>query len=206
MNPVLILLAALLLSTSSSMAANWHVLQNTPQALLEAGVPQFEASDDNVQDKTRKKDKKLKVWDKITFSRPEQARPGDFYYASAKSLLAINCTKRTHSLLQKVYYAADGQEIKSVQYGANERVEFIVPDSAEERVLEFSCGYKIANTESKISRRAQTKPASLKEKPAIPSKTAQKSEAKADSTGKPPAAPKKPATKAKDSAAEKQKR
>lgn len=206
MNPALPLLAALLLSTSSAMASNWHVLQNTPQALLEAGEPQFEASDDNVQDKTRKKEKKLKVWDKITFSRPEQARPGDFYYASAKSLLAINCTKRTHSLLQKVYYAADGQEIKSVRYGGNESIEFIVPDSAEERVMEFSCGYKVAKTANKIPRRAETKSAPLKEKPATPGKTAKISEAKADSTSPSTATQKKPATKTKDSTAEKQKR
>lgn len=206
MNPAFLLLAALLLPVSPAMAGNWHALQNTAQELLEAGEPQLETSADNAQGKSRKKDKKLKVWSKITFSRPEQARPGDFYYASAKSLLAINCIQRTHRLLQKVYYAADGQEIKSVYYGEDEKIKFTVPDSAEERVLNFSCAFKVAKAENQPPRRAQTKPAEPKEKSPITSKAAQKPEVKAASNSKSSTPTIPPASKPKDSAAEKQKR
>jgi hypothetical protein len=205
MNPAFLLLAALLLPISPAMAGNWHALLNTSQELLEAGEPQLETSEDNAQDKSRKKDKKLKVWDKITFSRPEQARPGDFYYASAKSLLAINCTKRTHKLLQKIYYAADGQEIKSVYYGEDEKIKFSVPDSAEERVLNFSCAFKVAKTDNKTPRRVQTKSAEPKEKSSITSKVVQKPEVKADSNSKSSTPTIPPATKPKGSAAEKPK-
>lgn len=211
MKPAFLLLAALLLPTSPAMAANWHTLQSTPQMLLEADEPEPEASADNSRDKARKIDKKLKVWGKSTYSRPEQARAGDFFYSSAKSLLAINCTKRTHQLLQKIYYAADGQEIKFVRHGDDEKIEPIVPDSAEERIFNFACAYQAAKTVSKTPKRAQPKSVVPVEKPvkadkaAAPEKKPQKPEDKAPSKGKTPAPAKSTTTKSKDSAAAKPK-
>lgn len=207
MNPAFLLLAALLLPAFPAMAGNWHILQNNPQMLLEAGEPQLEENTGNGQDNIKKKDKTLKVWSKSTYSRPEQARPGDFYYASAKSLLAINCTKHSYRLLQKIYYAADGQEIKSVHYGQDERNESIVPDSAEERVFDFSCGFKFEKVDNKSPKRAKLKPAVAAEKSVTAEKTSQpgtgsqKSGGKAASKDIKPAPEKTRASKSKDSEA-----
>ncbi|MFH1495963.1 MAG: surface-adhesin E family protein [Pseudomonadota bacterium] len=171
MKPAFFLLAALLLPASSASANNWHVLQNNSQILLEAGEPQQEEYENNDQDNAKKKEKTLKVWSKSTYSRPEQARPGDFYFSSAKALLTINCTKRSHRLLQKIYYAADGQEIKSVRYGKDEKIEAIVPDSAEERVFDFACSFKAAKGNNKSPNRTKPKSTVTAEKPATSEKT-----------------------------------
>src|SRR3989338_4153197 len=48
------------------------------------------------------------AWDREVYSELEQARPGDFYFKSAKSLMRYNCNARTADLLMKVYYAEDG--------------------------------------------------------------------------------------------------
>jgi hypothetical protein len=173
MKPAFLLLAALLLPASPAMAVNWHTLQSTPQFLLQADEPELEESENKAQDKGGKKEKKLKVWGKSTYSRPDQARPGDFFYTSAKSRLAINCSKRTHRLLQKIYYAVDGQEIKFVHYGEDERIEAIVPDSVEEQIFDFACTFKAAKAEGKATKIAQPKPAALADKPASNSKEEQ---------------------------------
>ncbi|PWB54682.1 MAG: hypothetical protein C3F18_06530 [Nitrosomonadales bacterium] len=182
MNPAFLLLAALLLPTSPVMAANWHTLQSTPQMLLQADEPEVEESELQAQGKSKKKEKKLTIWSKSTYSRPEQARPGDFFYASAKSHLAINCTKRTHRLLQKIYYAADGQEIKFVHYGEDERIEAIVPDSAEEQISAFACAFRAVKANDVQRKPAMAKSAAGKEKQA--GKASQKPGKKADSNKK----------------------
>ncbi len=182
MNPALTLLAVLLLPVSSAFAGNWHPLQNNPQMLLEADTPQPDTSEDNDQDKTRKKDKKLKIWSKSTYSRPEQAMPGDFFYASDKSLMEINCTKRTHRLLQKVYYAADSQEIKLVRYGESAKADDIVPDSTEERISDFACTFKPSKTENRTTKSAQPKSAVSAKKPDTKDKSPQIPEVKSKTT------------------------
>jgi hypothetical protein len=175
MNPAFLLLAALLLSASPSWAGNWHTLQSNSQMTLEANDPELEVSDgdEKGQDKIRNKEKKLKVWSKSTYSRPEQARPGDFFYSSAKSLYAINCSKRTHRLQQKVYYAADDKEIKSVRYGENGKNESVVPDTEEERVLVFACAFKVTREEGKTLKRTQSKSSVSADKPSADNKAEQ---------------------------------
>ncbi|MDP2963007.1 MAG: hypothetical protein Q8N54_09645 [Sulfurimicrobium sp.] len=208
MKSAFLLLAALLLTSSSAVAGNWHTLQSNPQLLLEADEPQIEANEDNNQDKTRKKEKKLNVWGKITYSLPEQARPGDFFYSSSKSLFEINCTKRTHRLLRKIYYTADGQESKSVRYGEEVKYTAIVPDSTEERIFDFACAFKPAKADNKIPKRVQPKSAatekqSTSNKAAQSGKTPQKPEAKSAPNGKASAPDKSATAKSKDSTAAK---
>ncbi|MBZ0104249.1 MAG: hypothetical protein K8H84_01335 [Sulfuricella denitrificans] len=201
MKPAILLLAALLLPTSAAIAANWHLVQNTPQMLLEADDPQPEATEGNSPAKAGKKDKKLKIWSKSAYSRPEQARPGDFYYSSDKALMEINCTNRTYRLLQKIYYAAEGQEIKSVQQVDGGKTEPIVPDSTEDRISGFACSYQPPKADLKTVRKTPSKPAVSASQAAAPEKPSKKSDTKAEAK-----APekKKPATaKPKGSSAEK---
>lgn len=145
MNPAFLLLPALLLSPPA-MATSWHSLRAGTQMTLEADEPQIEATDKKTEDKEKKKDKKLKVWNKITYSQPQQANPGDFYYSSSKSLLEINCTTRSLKPLQKIYYGDDARETKLIRYGDSEKAAIIIPDSLEEVVFDFSCNFKQMKT------------------------------------------------------------
>ena len=151
MNPLFLLLSALLLLTPGAEAATWHTLQSGVQVTLQADEPQLEAIDKNATDKEKKKDKKLKVWDKITYSRPRQAMPGDFYYTAAKSMTEINCTARTLKSLRRIYYDSDGNEIKSIHYGSSEPGEAVVPDTSGESVFNFACAFKAANAVAKTT-------------------------------------------------------
>ena len=155
----LFLLAALLLQTPSAMASKWRTLQSNSSMTLEADEPESMASEDNGQNPAKKKVHKLKVWGKITYARPQQAKPGDFFYAISKSLLAINCTKRSYKLLKEIYYAADDNAIKYIDYGEGEKSEVIVPDSVEERISDFSCPFKAEKPAIKPVPRPQEKAA-----------------------------------------------
>lgn len=187
MNPVFLLLSALLLLTPVAEAATWHALQSGTQVTLQSDEPQFEAIDKNATDKDKKKDKKLKVWNKITYSRPHQAMPGDFYYTSAKSLTEINCTAHTLKSLRRIYYDSDGNEIKSIHYGASEPSEVVVPDTAGESVFNFACAFKAANAVAKTTPRPKSPtPAKTKQ----PTAKANTSKEKAKEPQKPQAAAK----------------
>ena len=176
MNPLFLLLSALLLLTPGAEAATWHALQSGVQVTLQADEPQIEAMDKNATDKEKKKDKKLKVWDKITYSRPHQAMPGDFYYTSAKSLTEINCTTRTLKSLRRIYYDSDGNEIKSVHYGASESSEAVVPDTPGESVFNFACAFNAVNTTAKTTPRPKSSaPAKTSQPPAKPDTSKEKS-------------------------------
>jgi hypothetical protein len=50
------------------------------------------------------------AWDREVYSALEQARPGDFYFKLAKSMMRYNCSGRTADMLMKVYYAEDGSK------------------------------------------------------------------------------------------------
>lgn len=143
---------------------------------LQAAEPQQDAAEKNEVGTQRKQDKKLKVWEKITYSRPQQAIPGDFYYTSEKSLSEINCTTRTIRPLRKIYYGSDGNEIKSIHHGETMKPDIIVPDTPAESVFDFSCAFKPTKAapqakksptpQSKATAQpARDKPVTSKEKP-----------------------------------------
>lgn len=186
MNLVFLLFPALLLLLPNAEAANWHTLPGGTQMTLQADDPQPEAAD-----KEKKKEKKLKVWDKITYSRPHQAVPGDFYYTSAKSLVEINCTTRTLKSLQSVYYDGDGNELKSIHYTSSEPREAVVPDTPGESVFNFACAFKaasaIAKTTSHPKAPAAAKPPTKSDRSKEKTKAPQK--AKTPAPGKPSPAP-----------------
>lgn len=141
MNPVFLCFISLLFLIPEAMAASWHTLQTNIQMTLQVTEPQQELADKNGVDKQKKQDSKLKVWDKVSYSRPQQAMPGDFYYASAKTLNEINCTSHTIRTLQKIYYGSDGNEIKIIRHETM-KPEIIVPDTQAEAIFDFSCTFK----------------------------------------------------------------
>ena len=157
MNPAFLFLSALLIFTPAAEAASWHTLQTSAQMTLQANEPQLEAVTKNPTEEEKKKDKKLKVWDKITYFRPRQADPGDFYYTATQSFAEINCTKRTLKPLQRIYYDGDSNEIKSIRYDENEKVSVVVPDTPGESVYNFACTFKAEKALTKATPRPKTK-------------------------------------------------
>lgn len=103
------------------------------------------------------------AWDREVYSVLEQARPGDFYFKSAKTLMRYNCTGRTADLLIKVYYAEDGSEITTITASYYGKPNYVIPDTEGEQKFEHACQYKKPE-EKKLS--AVTKKKSEKSKEA----------------------------------------
>jgi len=114
------------------------------------------------------------AWDREVYSALEQARPGDFYFKSAKSLMRYNCSGRTADLLMKVYYAEDGSEITTLTASYYGKPNYVIPDTEGEQKFEHACQYK---------KPAEKKPAAVTKKSGKP-KEADKSAKKATSGDK----------------------
>lgn len=188
MNPAFLFLSALLIFTPAAEAASWHTLQTSAQMTLQANEPQLEAVAKNPTEEEKKKDKKLKVWDKITYFRPQQADPGDFYYTATLSFAEINCTKRTLRPLQRIYYDGDSNEIKSIRYDENEKVSVVVPDTPEESVFNFACTFKAEKALTKAVPRPKTKQPAT-QPTAATDKKKEPPKAPAAASAKPPSKP-----------------
>lgn len=116
------------------------------------------------------------VWDRETYFAPEQARPGDFYFKSAKTLMRYHCDTRTADMLMKVYYADDGSEIKAITASYYGRPNYVIPDTDGEQKFEFACNYK------KVSEKA---PAAVSKKKKVKDK--EQAGAEADKAAQKPA-------------------
>jgi hypothetical protein len=128
------------------------------------------------------------AWDRETYVFQEQARPGDFYFKSAKSLMRYNCDFRTADLLMRVYYADDGSEIKTITASYYGRPNYVIPDTEAEQKFDYACRYK--KTVEKKAVAVAKKGAKEKE-----ADKADKPEAKKEApAAKEPAAKAKPAT------------
>jgi hypothetical protein len=82
------------------------------------------------------------AWDREVYSALEQARPGDFYFKSAKSLMRYNCNDRTADLLMKVYYAEDGREITTLTASYYGKPNYVIPDTEGEQKFVHACQHK----------------------------------------------------------------
>jgi len=127
-----IALLLFLISSAPAVASNWRTVADTETVRTEIDITTLSRNGDIV-----------KAWEKETYRKPEQARLGDFYYKSTKSLAQHHCANRTTAYLFKGYYGEDGHEIKAITYpGDLERIDQMPPDSLEERKLLFACNYK----------------------------------------------------------------
>lgn len=82
------------------------------------------------------------AWDREVYAVLEQARPGDFYFKSAKTMMRYNCSARTADLLMKVYYAEDGSEITTVTASYQGKPNYVIPDTEGEQKFEHACRQK----------------------------------------------------------------
>ncbi|MFA7240591.1 MAG: surface-adhesin E family protein [Sulfuricellaceae bacterium] len=115
-------------------AGNWKQVANDNKTRVEIDVASLVAiPDENI----------AKAWERETHAKPKQAKPGDFFFTMVKTLAQYHCTDRTTTYLYRAYYDADGSEIKAMTTSADlGKVDFLVPDSLEERKLIFACTYK----------------------------------------------------------------
>lgn len=121
-----------LLSSLPAAAGNWRIVVDNEMVRAETDISTLTRNGDIV-----------KTWEKETYRKPEQAKPGDFYFKSAKSLVQHHCANRTSAYLFKAYYSEDGKEIKAItSSGDLDKVDHLPPDSLEERQLLFACNFK----------------------------------------------------------------
>ncbi len=171
-----IVLLLLLLSSLPASAGNWRTVVDNEIVRAETDIGSLMRNGDIVR-----------TWEKETYLKPEQAKPGDFYYKSAKSLAQHHCTNRTTSYLYKAYYTEDGKEIKAItSAGDLDRADQIPPDSLEERKLLFACNFKSSpayQAKPSISQATAETPANDKDKktPATVAPPSKKSSAQASS-------------------------
>jgi hypothetical protein len=118
------------------------------------------------------------AWDREVYSVLEQARPGDFYFKSAKSLMRYNCVARTADLLMKVYYAEDGSEITTITASYYGKPNYVIPDTEGEQKFEHACQYKTPE-EKKLAAAAAAKKSEEAKKAKEAEKTADMSDKKA---------------------------
>lgn len=158
-------------------AANWKRVADDEKIRVEVDVATL-TRDGNT----------AKARERETHRKPEQAKPGDFYFKSAKTLAQHHCVERTTTYLFRGFYAEDGSEIKTITSGPDlGKVDFLVPDSLEERKLLFACTYSAGKPAKSLPLPAPAEagpPAPFAE-PAKPAeKTLQKDAQPAKSAGK----------------------
>lgn len=163
-----VLTAALLIFTPGTEAAMWSSVVSNEKLRAEIDLASFLRQGSIVT-----------AWDREVYSVLEQARPGDFYFKSAKSLMRYNCVARTADLLMKVYYAEDGSEITTITASYYGKPNYVIPDTEGEQKFEHVCQYKKPEEKKRV---AITKKKSEKSKEA--DKTADMSAKKATSGDK----------------------
>ena len=124
-----------LLTSFPAVASNWQLVADDEKMRVEIDVATLARNGSNGNT--------VKAWERETYRQPGQAKPGDFYFKSAKSLAQHHCTERTTRYLFRAFFAADGSEIKVINSDTDlDKVDFLVPDSLEERKLIFACTRK----------------------------------------------------------------
>lgn len=159
----------------SAAAGNWKRVADDKKVRVEIEVTTLARDGNNV-----------KAWERETYHKPEQAKPGDFFFSSVKTLAQHHCTGRTTTYLFRSYFAADGSEIKTIATEPDlGKVDFLVPDSLEERKLAFACAYAARKTPQPVPVQADntTESPDAAAKPA-PAKTAGKAPAKDEPAAK----------------------
>jgi hypothetical protein len=119
------------LATVPAGAVNWQGIKADAAMRAEVDTDSLERGKEGV-----------KAWDEELYARPEQARPGDFYFRALKSWTLYRCGARTTGYLLKVYYGVDEAHIKTFTPSDLPQQNTVIPGSLEELKYEFVCNYK----------------------------------------------------------------
>lgn len=170
-----VVLLVYLLFSAATQAADWATVIANVKMHSEADRASF-----------NRQGALVTIWEREVYIQEEQAQPGDFFFKSSKSLIRYNCQARTADMLVKVFYDADGAEIKTVTAGYYGRQNFVIPDSEGERKFEYACSYKKPPEKRTVVAKKKPKPTTEKEA-ASPAKNGKSlAETKVKSTPLPP--------------------
>jgi hypothetical protein len=138
--------ALLLGSAVPAEAVNWQGIAADKNLRAEVDTDSLERGKEGI-----------KAWDAELYARPEQARPGDFYFRLLKSLTLYRCGKRSTGYLLKVYYGENDSHLKTLTPTDLSQENTVIPGSLEELKYEFVCNYKAPV--KKRAAKAPSKPA-----------------------------------------------
>lgn len=123
--------ALVLCGAVPAQAVNWQGIAANKTLRAEVDTDSLERGKEGV-----------KAWDEEYYERPEQARPGDFYFRLLKSLTLYRCGKRSTGYLLKVYYGENDVHLKTLTPTDLSQENTVIPGSLEELKYEFVCNYK----------------------------------------------------------------
>jgi len=167
-HPRLVFATLLALATLPAGAVSWQGIKANEGMRAEIDTDSLERGKEGV-----------KAWDEELYARPEQARPGDFYFRVQKSYTLYRCGARTTGYLLKVYYGADEAYIKTFTTSDLPQQNAVIPGSLEELKYEFVCNYKArAKSAAQVAPKRVSAPAAAKTAPA--KKSVAKAKAKAN--------------------------
>lgn len=170
-----------LLTSFPAVASNWQRVADDEKMRAEIDVATL-ARNGNI----------VKAWERETYHQLGQAKPGDFYFKSAKSLAQHHCSERTTSYLFRAFFAADGSEIKTIDSSTDlDKMDFLPPDSLEERKLIFACARSAKKTAKPVPTKAEPPASATEPAPAKPAEKNLKpsATAKVSANSKPEKAP-----------------
>lgn len=81
----------------------------------------------------------VRAWVREVHTHEQRSEQAGVNYFSANALVAYDCTSRTTAPLFKVFFGADGMELRRVNLDAAEAPALAVPGSLPEQLLERAC-------------------------------------------------------------------
>lgn len=81
----------------------------------------------------------VRAWVREVYTREQRSEQAGVNYFSANALVAYDCTGRTTAPLFKVFFGADGMELRRVNLDAAEAPALAVPGSLPEQLLDRAC-------------------------------------------------------------------
>lgn len=116
----------------------------------------------------RSKEGKIRLWFRQTYATRQLQEAWAFTYRSVKQLAEFDCKTRESVLLQRIHLDDTGETLKSETF-SDTTARPVVPDTAQERVLNHACRTP-AEIEAEATAREQAKAPANKPEPApIPS-------------------------------------
>lgn len=131
----------------------------------------------------------VRAWVREVYTREQRSEQAGVNYFSANALVAYDCAGRTTAPLFKVFFGADGMELRRVNLDAAEAPALAVPGSLPEQLLDRACTLSAKPPK-------EAKPASAKAGGERKAEGREKSAAASASGDKAPAAADKPHDKA----------
>lgn len=145
----LVLLLALLATAGPASAARWKPVKVAAEQSIYVDVDALVRNGNSVQ-----------AWDWQKFGSPQTSENLQTTFFWVKSLTNYHCVRRTTDAVLKVYFGADGVEIKRVHLEGLRFPAAVEPDSLREKLLETACNPPKPDTKAAATAKAEASPES----------------------------------------------